>query len=332
MAALKVIRKMIQRGVTTNIIKDKPAVARSIRLTDKYTRKVSDRDAKFAVRENFGKAPYGRQRAIIRNGTTGLSKREKEQVRTKQPVQKIKGTPKPAKPFISKKTLSVVPKRTFKKSSTESKTLTVANQELKRGTVTKVKPSERQIKMMRSDIKAKDIKNLVEQRTARQIKGPVRDEEGRVMNTSKVPQQTMNKRIKEGVERPANRPQLPYHSERESAELENSASKQWHDSKRTAKVTGDVGKATDVQNPMSEKAAVRQVEGLAARGERGLRKLDKRQDAADKAAGRVKVKVKVRQKQPDKKIAGTAIFKKKNSNIKGSGVFIRKDGKMEQIK
>jgi hypothetical protein len=67
MAALKIIRKMIQRGASTNIIENKPAVARSIRLTDKYTRKVSKVDAAKIARKTVGKAPYGRARQVISN-------------------------------------------------------------------------------------------------------------------------------------------------------------------------------------------------------------------------------------------------------------------------
>lgn len=74
-AALKIIRKMIQRGASTNIIENKPAVARSIRRTDKYTRKVSDREASKIARETVGKAPFGRARAVV-SGKTELSERE----------------------------------------------------------------------------------------------------------------------------------------------------------------------------------------------------------------------------------------------------------------
>ena len=109
-AALKIIRKMIQRGASTNIIENKPAVARSIRRTDKYTRKVSDREASKIARETVGKAPFGRNRAAItsktemsdREGTIGYKAAERAGKRIER-VKKLTG------PVTIKKTAGKTP-------------------------------------------------------------------------------------------------------------------------------------------------------------------------------------------------------------------------------
>ena len=109
-AALKIIRKMIQRGASTNIVENKPAVARSIRLTDKYTRKVSDREASKIARETVGKAPFGRNRAVVsgktesteREGTTRFKAAERAGKRIER-VKKLTG------PVTIKKTAGKTP-------------------------------------------------------------------------------------------------------------------------------------------------------------------------------------------------------------------------------
>lgn len=322
-----------------NILQSRAAIAHSIDDQIAGTRKVSERDAKIVAAKTVGKYPQGRQRAIVRNGTTGLSKREIEEVRTKQPVKKIKTAIKPITGFAPKKPLSMTPKRTFKKTAPAKKTIKVGDKELQRGTLTKAKPNERQIKMMRADVSATDIKNLVELRTARAQKKakPLtkaeetelkkfragKDDRNRIVKSGK----TIEKRLATGAEKPS-RTQLPYHSERESAELENSASKQWRDAKRTVKVSGESNKPTDVQNPMGEKAAVRQAEGIAADAVRKLKESDKRQDAADKKRGITKLKVKVRQKVPAKKSSQTVVFTKRGNNngASGRGIVINTGG------
>ena len=261
-----------------NILQSRAAIAHSIDDQIAGTRKVSARDAKIVAAKTVGKGP-ARQRAIVRASGTGLSKREREQVSIKQPVQKIKTAIKPITGFAPKKPLSMTPKRTFKKSAPAKKTIKVGDRELQRGTLTKAKPNERQIKMMRADIKATDIKNLVELRTARAQKRarPLtkaeetelkkfragKDDRNRIVKSGK----TIEKRLATGAEK-SPKTKLPYHSEQESAELQKSANQQWKESKQGNTVLRKVA------NPMGEKAAVRQVEGLAAKADREIKKAE----------------------------------------------------------
>lgn len=278
---------MIQRGASTNIIENKPAVARSIRRTDKYTRKVSNADASAAARRAVGKAPVPRERKVIlKDNTRGLSQRERKEVSIKRDVETRRATKEELTRPKKTKVITTPPKRVVKKTAPSKPKIEKTKTG---GTVTRPKGRVDVNKFKK--INASDIKDIVKRRM--QPKPKVEDEKildklsGRHLTTLtanqkkelslKMKNATSNSKDKSREEvksiKLERREQADIEAEKRGEELRAQMNKQHAESGKTHKyeMPGTrVGKTfrinTKVENPMREPGNITEVEGRTNRG------------------------------------------------------------------
>lgn len=287
MAALKIIRKMIQRGASTNIIENKPAVARSIRLTDKYTRKVSDKDATQIARKTVGKSPVPRERKVIlRDNARGIGPSERKQISIKREVTKRKATKEELTKPKKVKVVTTPSKRVVKKSAPSKPGVEKTKAG---GTVTRPK-GKVNIKKFEK-VKAEDIKDIVTRRM--QPKRKVEDEKisdklsGRHLTTLTAAQKkelalkmknaksNSKDKTREEVKsiKLERREKADIEAEKRGEELRSEMNRQYAESGKTHKyeMPGTrIGKTfrtnTKVENPLREPGNITEVEGRATRG------------------------------------------------------------------
>ena len=214
---------MIQRGASTNIIENKPAVARSIRRTDKYTRKVSNADASAAARRAVGKSPVPRERKVIlKDNARGLSQRERKEVAIKREVKTRPATKEELTKPKKIKTITTPPQRVVKIAEPRKvvKTKGVPLKNEKRQTVQGPKPKtlsggtvSRPGKKIDADkfakIKAEDIKDVVQRRMAKSKLDPkekvtVTRPDGSTVQMTRAERDSLNTKLRNAGRNPEN--------------------------------------------------------------------------------------------------------------------------------
>ena len=247
--------------------------------------RVSDEDARKIAQETVGKGPVTRSPIIAKKGGTGLSPRERQQVSIKQPVQKTTTAAGPKTPgtiaMESQAKKSDTRAATFKKLATPPKVITKPSTSATTGTVSKQKnvltytkgsseitrnaptgtTSGKGVDMSKlGKGSAKDVKNIVQRRTANIKAGKSNTIKTAPDNpdTLRKPQGTIESRIKSGSEKV--RPKLVSISKGEAKEAVTSANQQYKESQRSSYVLPKVA------NPMHEPGVQAHVDKLAAQG------------------------------------------------------------------
>ena len=223
---------------------------------------------------------------ILKNQGTGLSPRERQQVSIRQPVQKIAtaaGQRSPGQVAQQAFEKAQAQKAAFAKSTTAKnvaapKPRIPSGPTIKKtslgGTVVKAGTGGRKAS---SSVTAQDVKDLVQQRTARQIAGPVKtkqDSNGASMLRSSREDQNAAARA---AQQRANANRVL-----DAKAQIASANKQYKDSGTTYrnKVSGKLERTTtNVANPMEEASARREAD---ARVNQGLAKIKEAESLAQK--------------------------------------------------
>jgi hypothetical protein len=240
-----------------------------------------------AIAAELAKRPGpGRPRPVLKNQGTGLSPREKAQVSIRQPVQKITtaaGQRSPGQVAQQAFEKAQAQKAAFAKSTTAKNVAAPkprvgvrATQEKTSlgGTVTKAGTGGRKVSPSTT---AQDIKNVVQQRTARQIAGPVKTKQDSNGASSLRPSREEANIAARAAQQRANA-QRVLDAKAQAA----SANKQYKDSGTTYrnKVSGKLERTTtNVANPMNEAAAQREAD---ARVNTGLAKIKEAESLAQK--------------------------------------------------
>jgi hypothetical protein len=216
---------------------------------------------------------------VLKNQGTGLSPRERQQVSIRQPVQKISSAAGPKTPgqlAQQKYDASKAQTKAFEKS-TAAKNVAApkprigvrATQEQTSlgGTVTKAGTGGRKVSPSTT---AQDIKNVVQQRTARQIAGPVKTKQEGA--PSLRPSREDANIAARAAQQRANA-QRVLDAKAQAA----SANKQYKDSGTTYrnKISGKLERTTtNVQNPMHEQAARNEAERRVNEGLNAIKKAE----------------------------------------------------------
>jgi len=237
--------------------------------------KVTPSQARAIAKATVGRRPTNAPapaKVLRVNSGTGLSSRERAQVSIKQPVQKIAS-------FAGKKTPGQVAQAAFEKRSAakaglaKSLTAKAAPKPVSRGTTNSgtstrtelggiVSKPGANVRRPGAGVTARDIKNVVQQRTARQDKGPVATN----VTPKNAPQGIIKTREEQNLA--ARDAQRRANAQRvlDAKQQTGAANRQYKQSQSSSYVLPRVA------NPMNEASARREVDARAAQADVEIRK------------------------------------------------------------
>ena len=214
---------------------------------------------------------------VLKNQGTGLSPREKQQVSIRQPVQKIAtaaGQRSPGQVAQQAFEKAQAQKAAFAKSTT-AKNVAAPKPRIPSGptqektslgaTITKAGTGGRKVS---PSVTAQDVKDLVQQRTARQIAGPVKTQQERESGVRLIPSRAEQDSAARAAQQRANAKRVL-----DAKAQAGAANRQLAESKQGSTVLRKVA------NPMQEASAQREAD---ARVNQGLAKIKEAESLAQK--------------------------------------------------